>query len=730
METGEDASGPAGDTPAVHAPRRGLWSALIRLAVLGGFFAAAALGSWQLRNQSDSAEEDSGAAPVEIKTLPNESALTGGNPVELLARADQALRQHRFAMALSMFEELRASSPDHGPLIGYRYALCHESIGQFDKAIGAYRTAISGSSSPALSFVCHLGLARCLFRQGQFADARRVLYPFLFDESRQRDLPRTFAADARYLVALALSREAMAPKVEKTAGEGPISVSTIGLEIPYYLDELGSEKGKVGEAEKGKAEGEKGQKVGGEAAKKEQPAKAPSFPPAPVVVKKRADSQAVVLHKVDVDRLAVDVLDLLSNQTGISIKVSANAGKVLDERFLRLLLQNWPLDDLLEPIADYFGLAFRVEGTTRLISTTAEIEAKQLAALQRDRGIRALRGALLTDSGHPWTAAACLELGNWEAAQGRLPEAATWFERLVRESPHSPFVPAAYFNLALVQLDKQDAVAARIAFFRVVDHSPGHDLALKAYLRIGMSHLEEDEFKEGIVHLRHAQATAPHSPQHAEATTALAAAYVLDKQPEAARTTLAKERALLQKSPCKATAAFVDAYAQYHLAKESSPARREASDLLGTLWRDQDKTVLGPLGDLMIAQAYRELGFWSHAEQILRRTTPPARSTLARAIEYALADTLMKQQRREEATKLFEKLAGAPSNYRPQARLQLAQIKLLDKHFKECAELCKELWKERPYLDAQALLQTWGAALEGMGDFAGAAQCYAGTPPE
>ena len=77
--------------------------------------------------------------------------------------------------------------------------------------------------------------------------------------------------------------------------------------------------------------------------------------------------------------------------------------------------------------------------------------------------------------------------------------------------------------------------------------------------------------------------------------------------------------------------------------------------------------MLGPLGNYLIAQTYRDLGFWSHAEQILRRSSTQARAALAVAINYALADTLLKQQQREEAQRLFEKLAAAPSSYRSRA---------------------------------------------------------------
>ena len=440
--------------------------------------------------------------------------------------------------------------------------------------------------------------------------------------------------------------------------------------------------------------------------------------------------QAIVARKVNVNRPAVEVLDFLSAEAKAPIKLSTNVKNALAERSLRLYLQNWQLDDLLEWIADHFGLVYHMEGNTRHLVVPSETEAKRLSALQRDRAMRALRGVLLSDAVHPWAAAACLELGNWEVSLGKLPDAVGWFERLGREALNSPYVPAAYFNLALVQLGRQDAVAGRFALFRVVDHSPGHELAVKAYFRIGVSYMEDEEFKQAIGQLRHAQVMTPKSVWHGHTTVALAAAYVFNQQPDLARKALAKERDMLQKNPCKATAAFLDAYAQYQLAKEVSPARREASDLLGTLWRDQDKTVLGPLGDRLVAQAYRDLGFWSHAEQILRQTKPHAQSTLAKAIEYCLADTLMKMQRREEATNLFGKLAALRRSIAPRPGCNWPTSSFTTSSSRNVADICGELWKEAPTLTLWQCCKFGAPALEGLGEFAKAAQCYSGKPPE
>ena len=630
--TGEGSGGPA--DAGSRAPLREAAGrfARFKLPALLGLFILSWWASVHFQHEPELPDDDSKPAAE-----PKKAAVTAANPADLLARGDEALRLHRFALALSHYEELRAASADHVPLIEYRLALCNESIGQLDKAIAGYRNSGSGPYKPALSFACHLGIARCLLRKGEFAETRRLLCPFLLDDARQKDMPRSFLADTRYLIALALSRESLASQPAKSEF---ISIATVGLEAPVYLDEVGDRTPADRTAKPESTVDDKKQQRG-------------------LVVKKKTDNHPlVVIERVHVHRNATDFLTSLAAESGVTIQVSSNAWKMLTDRTVRLSLQNWLLDDLLEPIADYFDLVCRVDGDIRHICTRAEMDANLLKGVQRERGGRALRGALVAYASHPWAAAACLELGNWEAAQGKTAEAAAWYERIIRESQTSPYVSPAHFNLALLHQGKQDMAAARAAFFRVIDHTPGHELALKAYIRVGQSFLEEDDAKEGIVHLRHALATAPHSPHHGHAVVALTAGYLLSDQPDKARTVLAKERALLQTSPCKATAAFLDAYAQFQLAKESSQARREASDLLSTLWRDQDKTVLGPLGDYLLAQAYRDLGFWSHAEQLLRQAGKQARGSLEKAVELSLADTLLQQQNREEGERLLVKLAG------------------------------------------------------------------------
>src|SRR5207253_1406223 len=84
-----------------------------------------------------------------------------------------------------------------------------------------------------------LAMARCLLRQNHAAEARRLVYPLLFDETRQQGLPDVFVADARYLVALSLARATLGSAAVPLWDDSPVSFAVAALEIPLYLDELG-----------------------------------------------------------------------------------------------------------------------------------------------------------------------------------------------------------------------------------------------------------------------------------------------------------------------------------------------------------------------------------------------------------------------------------------------------------------------------------------------------------
>ncbi len=321
-----------------------------------------------------------------------------------------------------------------------------------------------------------------------------------------------------------------------------------------------------------------------------------------------------------------------------------------------------------------------------------------------------------------------LELGNLETDNGRLDEAALCYQQILNEAPAArmwlpPITTWRYCRR------KRDYGRARKLLFKVVDQAAGHELALRAQIRIAQLSMEEEANELAIVQLKHARIMAPKSIYQPFAGLTLAAAYLKDGRPEQARLVLSGQRLQLQKAPFKSTAAFLDCYAQFQLAKANKAGRREAGELLSLLWRDQDDMLLGSVGHFLMAQAYRDLGFWDQAERLLRQATQKADGPLITGLEYLLADTLVRQNRGEEAGKLFEKLAAGPSAYRARGVFQLAELDLQAQRVSECLQKCQQLWSEHSFADTAALLQLWGHALEKSGEYTKAAQCFNGQAP-
>jgi tetratricopeptide (TPR) repeat protein len=699
-----DPTGPAPEEGVGLSSRRRLRN-LRLFCTFAALFSLALWGSMQIRSHltQDGNPPD---LPGELSKDGGKEIVKAASPVEVRARGDNALRQLRYAEALSHYQQLLKIGLNDGPALDYRLGLCNESVGALAEAISYYRQAVGAAASPALTFACHLGMARCLLRQKRPVEARRLLYPFLFDEMRHQNAPPVFVTDAYYLVALSHAHEGAARDGERLFQDDPISFASVPLEVRIYLEDPVPGEPKRGEA----------------------------AAPVPLVVQKRSESEpALVLSAEQSGQPALELLEKLAAAGEMKTAWTAQAKQSLADRTLPMHLHNWVLRDVLEHCADYLDLACWIDDDKIHFSTQGETDGKRLTAIRHGVTQRSLEAALRADPAHPLTAAALLEYGNNEAIQGRWNEAAFWYNRLIRDASASPYVITAYYNTARLRLRTSEFGHARKAFFRVIDQAPGHELALRAAVQISQTYLQEDQARPAIALLRRAGASGGDSPYRPVATLTLAAAFLQDGDLESARKTLVQNRAGLQAPPYRSTAAFLDSYVQYRLAKglkETNASRREVADMVGTLWRNRDDTILGPYGQWLVAQAYHDLGFSDEAERLLRRALPEARGPFKASVEYALAETLLKKGQHDEAARMFAQCAEPESRHRVRAIFQLARLDLEQKRFRECAEACGRLWRERPFPEESALLAVWGAALEGSGDLAKAAMCYAGKAPE
>ena len=128
---------------------------------------------------------------------------------------------------------------------------------------------------------------------------------------------------------------------------------------------------------------------------------------------------------------------------------------------------------------------------------------------------------------------------------------------------------------------------ARKAFFRIVDQSPGHELAPVAYLRIGRMFLEEGNSSKAISLLRRAEAFAAGSDIHPLAVLTLAAAHLASDNPLPANALLEKHRLTVRKDPFRQTAGRVLDVLQGH----------EGGHEIGVAVRERQR---GGIGDLNV----------------------------------------------------------------------------------------------------------------------------------
>jgi tetratricopeptide (TPR) repeat protein len=706
----EAVGGPGTQSPAL--PKSSIWASLtanLKYAwPLLCLFQASLIFGWLVLSPPHLPESTGEAEPVQPVKKPAESVESGEAQAEGkdLRLADAYLREENPGLALPFFlapGQPRASLSDQ---LLFRVGLCQEGLGKWEEASAAYREAVARATNPRMAAAAQMAHARLDVRQGKPREAKVLLFPLLLQSGSAQKLESSSVAEAQCLLALARCLEVLpnqnCPLVDDWLVRPDNAHWPIGHSVLWTTPAPASKEG-------GKP-----------------------LPMSFDLLPSLADGKEYGLIRGAAEEMGVkEAVDKIAAFAKLTVEWSESAGQKTQGRTADLALEDMPLIEVVRGLTEPLGLVAICKDDRLRIQADAEVPWDELAKYRAIVARRCLRDAVLAHPEHPLAGAAYLELGNDEAMRQAFPEAAGWYERLLRQNKRSSLTTAAFFNLGLVHIAQKNYELARKYLFRVVDGSPGHELAPRAYFQIGWTYLLQGSPAEAVDPLQRAVATAGDAPMRPKAALLLAAAHLSNASPKNANESLVANREAVNREPNRAIAAFLDGLARYRVAVERKQSRVQSAELLAALMAFPEQNPLGCVGQLLRGHAFRELGMSDQMAKIYEEAVGHCSGAVADEMNYHLAHYFCDTGKRPAGAALLRALASkAAGKWSAAAQLRLAAISLEEGRPQECLLFCEPLLTLEPPSDRLALLKLMGQAHEALGNYEQAAQCYAGQLPK
>jgi tetratricopeptide (TPR) repeat protein len=622
------------------------------------------------------------------------------------ARGDALVREGRYQSALEGYRSLLGDiESSREATVLYRVALCYEQIGKLDDALKRYRQVARILPESVLFTACQVCEARTYIRQGRLLEAKTLLWDVFLKSGEPGLRNHPLVGEALYSLGCLLATEAIPsePFLVPTTTKRPAILADWSLE-PCL--------GWIAPSAEGASH------------------IADSLPDQPKIrrVGPRFDDLLCSLSSRDAS--VRDCVARLASSAGLHLKWSERAQLRAEARKITIVLEEARLAEVFSAVADLVGLVWKVTGTDLSFVGDEEPTVDELSSYRADLAKRVLREAIQSFPRNSVSPPGFLELGNLEFSAGNLAEACGWYERLIREAPQSSTKLDAYYNLGIARRRLNQRTAARQAFYRVVDERRGHELEALAYLQIARAHLEDYEFDQAIRPARRSISAGIGTPAQPLAALTLAASYLLTKNPRAANTALLDSRAQLLEPRYRVTTSFLDALARYRCAVGQRAGQREASELLSAVWAARRSDVLWPIGQLLMGQAYQELGLADQMAELYQDVLPKTRGPVAAEMTCTLAEYFLANDEFGRAEPLFLFLANADDpRWTPRAYLQLAELAFRQGRPKECLKWGNRLAADPAAKQFPRILHVMGQAYEKLGEYARAAKCFSGEWP-
>jgi tetratricopeptide (TPR) repeat protein len=688
------------------------------------------IGGWAFTRYLEHAASTARTDVSGDQSAPEVSGRAASGEGLTVEHADDLMREGRCDLALKIYEPLAgAATGGLRDALQYRVGLCEEGLGRTDLALKAYRI-VRRTENPRAAAAAEIGQARVMIRLRRPGEAKNLLYPLLLRAGTSELRTQPYLADARYLLALTLTLDALHGEKPGPLSDALADYTATDWPVETALDWVGTVAEEKSDRAKPSGETVKETKADATA----EPEKDGNFL---MLLESGTGPQSLHMSAAVSQGTLQELLERLAERARLKVEWSEAARKLAAERGAALTVDDLPVTDMLIdvvlPLTDQVGLLATIqEGTLRLVAE-AETPSDALTAYRTVLAKRALNNAVTSNPGHRLTAAACLELGQLEARAGQWKLAAERYDRLCHDFRRSPLMVEASYNLGLVRLKLGETAEARAAFYAARDHAPGHELAPLALLQVGRAFLLDGAPEQALKPLRDALAVASGSPTEPAAALTLAGACLLIDQPALASRVLREHREPISQPPYRATGIFLDAYAQFLAVKGKSKApTHEASDLLAALWGVAKKEpVLGVIGPLLLGHAYRDLDHPDDMIAVYQQARNEVRGPAAAEMTFAVAEDLYQRNKREAARALYAPLVkGDDPRWAAAAQLRLAEIALLEDRPKDTLQACRRLLEDKQSVKRDTVLLLMSRAYEMTREYRKAAQCLEGQVPE
>jgi hypothetical protein len=430
---------PAG-TPSPPSPSRG--TGLLRYVVpLLCLVQFGLIGGWAFTRYLEHAASTARTDVSGDQSAPDASGRAASGEGLTVEHADDLMREGRCDLALKIYEPLAgAATGGLRDALQYRVGLCEEGLGRTDLALKAYRI-VRRTENPRAVAAAEIGQARVMIRLRRAGEAKNLLYPLLLRAGTSELRTQPYLADARYLLALTLTLDALHGEKPGPLSDALADYTATDWPVETALDWVGT----VAEAKSDRA------RPSGEAVK-EMKAEATVEPEKDgnflMLLESGTGPQSLHMSAAVSQGTLQELLERLAERARLKVEWSVAARKLAAERGAALTVDDLPVTDMLIdvvlPLTDQVGLLATIqEGTLRLVAE-AETPSDALTAYRTVLAKRALNNVVTSNPGHRLTAAACLELGQLEARAGQWKLAAERYGHAYRDLDHPDDMIAVY----------------------------------------------------------------------------------------------------------------------------------------------------------------------------------------------------------------------------------------------------------------------------------------------